>query len=519
MLEVDEVLEKFGYFSRQQGIMLLLCSLINLLSSMHILSNPLINFVPKYWCADGLDPGAPPPNESSCKPLYNNSTNSGTCNKYNYEVHMGFQSFVSEMNWICDEAWKLRKGNSYFLAGRLIGSLFMGYLADILGRVPIVVLTNVIAIFGNFLTIFDMNVDLFCIFRFICGFVLNSNFALIRILIVEYMRPSLRTVCLNICVDFISYLGIISTIWIVVLVGNWRRFMLLDSLPIFVMPIFFYFVPESVQWLISRKKYGQAIAALRRVAKINGRQIDDNLFKEFIDDCKLSQQNTKNTPNLLHLLRTPRLRRTFLIMLLEVMIILLFNKLVMYHIRHLKISPFVRSSLLITSILPACLAIIILQDRIGRKALALTIRLLIVLFLLLSCVLLSPAASHSTPLLLSIFVIGNIFSDLAFYSNIQYTLELIPTCVRSQTVGSIYAISYVLDIFTYYFLNMREVFLLLPEIILAIIAFLGACLCLLLPETLNRTLPSSLEDGDKLGNDEHWYTFGCTQPLENSLEE
>ncbi|KRF78726.1 organic anion transporter 3 isoform X1 [Drosophila virilis] len=523
MLEVDNILEKCGDFSRQQRIMLVLCSLLNLLSAIHFLSNPIINYVPKYWCADGLDPGAPPPKESSCKPLYNNSTNSDTCNKYNYELHMGFQSFVSEKNWICDEGWKIRKGQAYFLAGRLISSLFMGYLADILGRVPILILTNVIATSGNFLTIFNMNVDLFCIFRFVCGFVINTNVTFIRILIVEYMRPSLRTVCLNICSGFFICLGMASTSWIVALIGNWRRFMLFDSLPIFVMPIFVIFVPESVQWLISRKKYDKAIASLKRVAKINGRQIDDSVFEEFIEDCKFSQQNTKKNPNLLHLLRMPRLRRIFLIMLLELTVILFYRELIKHHIRHLNISPFVRSSSLITSILPASLVVIILQDRIGRKALALTILLLIVLFILLPSVLLLHAANPSTPLLLTIYVFGSVFFQLAFLSNIQYTLELVPTCVRSQAMGAIFFIAYVLYICKGYILNLREVFVLLPEMILGVIAFMGACFCLLLPETMNRTLPCSLEDGEKLGNDEHWYTFGCTkkrtQPeeLENSL--
>ncbi|XP_030559484.1 organic cation transporter-like protein [Drosophila novamexicana] len=513
MLEVDKMLEKCGDFSRQQLILLLLCPLINLLSAMHFRSYSILNTVPKYWCADGLDSGAPPPSESNCKPLYNNSTHSSSCKKYNYEHYMGYQSFVSEMNWICDQEDKLSKGDSVYFAGCLIGCLVMGYLADRLGRVPILVLAKVITIFGNFLTIFGMSLALYCIFRFITGFVINSNFFIVRILIVEYMRPSLRTVCLNICFGFFLFLGMVSTPWIAILLGTWRRFMLLEMVSIIMVPIFFYFVPESVQWLISRKKYGQAIAALRRVAKINGRQIDDNVFKEFIDDCKLSQQNAKNNPNLLDLFRTPHLRRTYLILLFEFMVLPYYCKLIVYYVRGFKISPFVMSSLRTAPILPACLVVIILQDRIGRKALALTIRLLIVLFLLLSGVFLSHAANR---LLFTFFVIGSFLCNLAFQSNMQYAMELIPTCVRGQALGAIHDVDLMYIICVKYILNTSADFLSLPEIILGVLTLLGACLFLLLPETMNRTLPCSLEDGEKLGNDEHWYTFGCmekrTQP-------
>lgn len=38
---------------------------------------------------------------------------------------------------------------------------------------------------------------------------------------------------------------------------------------------------------------------------------------------------------------------------------------------------------------------------------------------------------------------------------------------------------------------------------------MGALLCLFLPETLNRTLPTSLEDGEHFGEGEKFYHFAC----------
>lgn len=95
---------------------------------------------------------------------------------------MGYQSFTSEMNWICGEAWKLTLGQSMFFVGSVVGTLVLGYLADIVGRLPILILANLIAMTGNLLTIFGTSLPLFCIFRLIAGFATDSNFLMMYIL-------------------------------------------------------------------------------------------------------------------------------------------------------------------------------------------------------------------------------------------------------------------------------------------------------------------------------------------------
>lgn len=132
----------------------------------------------------------------------------------------------------------------------------------------------------------------------------------------EYLRPSLRTVGLSICIGVFYCLGSMAAPWIAILMGTWRGFLLATSIPFLVVPFYYFVVPESVQWLISKQKYDRAVICLKRVAKINGKQVEASVFNEFLSDCQRKHTNTthKVHPNLLSLFATKRLRRNTLIL-------------------------------------------------------------------------------------------------------------------------------------------------------------------------------------------------------------
>lgn len=128
------------------------------------------------------------------------------------------------------------------------------------------------------------------------------------------MRPSLRTIGLSICIGFFYCLGSMSAPWIAVMMSSWRGYLLATALPLSLVPLFYFIVPESVQWLISKQKYEQAVDCLKFVAKLNGRQVAESDYTQFVDECKFRQQCSKTAANLMDLFKTPRLRRNTLIL-------------------------------------------------------------------------------------------------------------------------------------------------------------------------------------------------------------
>ena len=130
----------------------------------------------------------------------------------------------------------------------------------------------------------------------------------------EYLRPSLRTIGLSVCIGFFYCLGSMAAPWIAVLMQTWRGFLIATATPLLIVPMFYFIVPESVQWLISKQKYDKAVECLKRVAKTNGKQVDEVYYSDFIEECKRNQMHLKVAPNLWGLFATPRLRRNTLIL-------------------------------------------------------------------------------------------------------------------------------------------------------------------------------------------------------------
>lgn len=116
-------------------------------------------------------------------------------------------------------------------------------------------------------------------------------------------------------------------------------------------------------------------------------------------------------------------------------------------------SPFILFSLSASAILPACLVLLALQDRIGRKAMASSSLVVSGLFTAGTGIVLAYQQSYPDPVLLAVLsIIGRFGVTVAYNSGAQYAAELIPTCVRGQGVAAAHVAGYALTFFSSYIL-------------------------------------------------------------------
>lgn len=130
------------------------------------------------------------------------------------------------------------------------------------------------------------------------------------------MRPSMRTFGLNLCIGIFYCLGSAITPWIAVYLSNWRSYIIYTSFPFIIVPFFYFILPESAHWLISKNDIEGAIVCFRQVARFNGRVIDqdtiDSFRAHYQNQCAKNSETKK--PGFFDLFKTPRLRRNTLIL-------------------------------------------------------------------------------------------------------------------------------------------------------------------------------------------------------------
>nr|CAD7429238.1 unnamed protein product [Timema monikensis] len=175
-------------------------------------------------------------------------------------------------------------------------------------------------------------------------------------------------------------------------------------------------------------------------------------------------------------------------------------------------SPFVIFSVTGVTKLPSSLVIVALQDRLGRKAMASGALFLSGVFTVASGVALAILGSGIDPLLTVAFaVIGRFGVYIAYFSGSQYAAELIPTEVRGQGVAAVHVTGYAATFFSAHILYLATYWRAIPDLVLGVLSITGAVLCLMLPETLNKTLPVTLEDGESFGEGEGFWEFSCSK--------
>lgn len=299
--------------------------------------------------------------------------------------------------------------------------------------------------------------------------------------------------------------------------ANWKWFAVAVSAPLILAVFTPLCVPESARWLVSQGQTKRAMKILRKVARINRRPVDETVFRKFEQDCdelrrreeelgtEASADGTKKrrSYSILDLFRTPHLCKiTILLILIWMAISLVFDG----HVRNvdnLGMDLFITFTIATFTEFPADTFLTLVLDRWGRRWLACGTMVVSGLFSLMATAV--PVGIISA----TFAILGRFSVNISYNIGLQYAAELLPTVVRAQGVAFIHIMGYIAQMIAPFVVYLAQVQQNLPLIILGLMGVVGGCLSLFLPETLDKELPQTLQDGEEFGKDQKFFEFPC----------
>nr|CAD7443349.1 unnamed protein product [Timema bartmani] len=295
---------------------------------------------------------------------------------------------------------------------------------------------------------------------------------------------------------------------------GYSTFQLAVSLPSIVLLSYWWTIPESPRWLLTAGRETEAIAILERAAKVNKRDVAQVVpaVKSFINKKeKRDSQDTNKKANILDLFRTPNLRLTTLCLYFNWLVCgFCFYGLAQY-MGHLGGNIFVNIAVSGLIEMPGCVVCIYFMGKFGRRNTMISSQMLAATACLLIAVVPQGEGKPEWPkvMLAGLGIVGMSFSFPTVY---LYSGELFPTVVRNIGVGSASMCARIGSMVAPFVSSLNHFSYYIPPLLFGLSPLAAALLTFLLPETANRDLPDTLEEGENFRLVLLWiHTFAETQ--------
>ncbi|MFD1213959.1 MFS transporter [Arthrobacter sp. GCM10027362] len=149
---------------------------------------------------------------------------------------------------------------AYALVGMLFGALFIGTLSDLVGRKKMLLLSMLIFTITQLGAALAPTPELFGLFRFLGGLGMGGVIPVAAALTIEYSAPKKRS--FNYGLMYSGYsLGIVASALVAMAVLpalGWRWVIGAGALPLLVLPVIMLILPESLEYLVAKRRYREA---------------------------------------------------------------------------------------------------------------------------------------------------------------------------------------------------------------------------------------------------------------------
>lgn len=431
------------------------------------------------------------------------------CSNWDYATDMGWTT-VSEWDLVCHRTALLSTVQGSYMGGVFVGCIFWGWASDKFGRRPSILAASVIQIISSIIASFSVNYIMFIFFRFLVAFSVSGVFECGFVLVTEIVAPKLRTP-FGIMTQFPFGIGASLLPLVAYFIKNWTSLQLAISVPCCLLVSYYWFIPESPRWLIQAGRFKEALEIIKKAATTNKKTLppDEELLQLIQDmdvkkDVAEEASEEKTTGEKVRevfkememLVATPQMRKRTINIFFSWLVVAMVYYGLSFNTKNIGGDIYVSNFISGFAEVVACVLIIPALARYGR------VKIYSGTFILggLSCisvaiVLWSTKKGSLVWLVITLAMVGKFLIAGTFALAYLYTAELFPTPVRNVAVGGASTFARIGSMSAPYIVDiLGKVSPGIPAIIFGVSSLLAGLAALLLPETLNRKLPETVED-------------------------
>ncbi|KAH7940081.1 hypothetical protein HPB52_021061 [Rhipicephalus sanguineus] len=344
-VDMTEVVDLIGHFGPWQACFVAYVTYRGILTGLNNLAYVFLVTDNEHWCSrptlpDGLlanisesewkEQFIPYDNDSrshsqcSMYGLLQNSTTGEivpdntslkSCEAWTYDEHLFGHTVTDEWNLVCENTWKRSLIQSTYMACLMLGILVIGNVSDRFGRRIVALFSTICLCASAFALTFSTSLNYFLVARVGVAVAISGLQVACFSLLAETIGPKFR-IALNVCYGYGWISGLLLLPGIVWLAQDWRKLLIVQAA--FAAPLLFAlpWLYESPRWLISVGKQGEAVEAIRKIARFNKKQLRD--VEKEVDALMKRKQNVmqghQSNVSVFGLFKTKYLRRNTLVL-------------------------------------------------------------------------------------------------------------------------------------------------------------------------------------------------------------
>ncbi|KAG5340262.1 OCT1 protein, partial [Acromyrmex heyeri] len=521
-IDFDEVLLHVGEKGRYQNIMYyLLCIPATLPAAFLAFSQVFVSASPEHWCRiPELENMTNLMSLEERKALSLPYTVKSDGRRVYSKCHMYDMNYTEIIDlWLeganlsnttdspslITSPWWPSTSTTFFYVGSLFGNVVFGWIADKWGRRTAFFAILFLEVIFSIATSFSPNYVIYTALRTVNGLFFPAIYQIPFILALELMGPRYRTFAgMVICMFFATAMSLLALLGY--LLRNWYTLSLATSVPFILLFSYYWIIPESPRWLLSKNRIDEAEAIVQQMAKVNGKTVEI-LKRQGIscngrnsNDIDLEGENraTPSSATPMDLITNPNIRKKFFILAFDwVANAVVYNGL-SYNTTNLGVSDYLAFFIGGLVEIPSYFITWYAMDRLGRRW-VLCVTMMLGGLACVSCMFVPEA--DAVWVTVSLAMIGKFGIAASFAVFYVFVGELLPTVLRSQAMGIASFIAGIGLLTFPYIVHLAVYSRVLPLIVMGSLSVAGAITSIFLPETLNIHLPQTVEEGELFGAD------------------